>query len=135
MITASFLVKHLLIDWQRGAQWFWDTLIDADYGNNGQNWQWIAGTGLDSQPFYRIMAPAVQAEKFAAADYIRQWVPELRDLPQELIYKPSQVPRGTYPDPIVDHRQARQRALDTLRAFADTRTVGKDALREHGAAN
>jgi deoxyribodipyrimidine photo-lyase len=118
MITASFLVKHLLIDWRRGAEWFWDTLIDADYGNNGQNWQWIAGTGIDSQPFHRIMAPIVQAEKFAAADYIRQWVPELEGLTGGLIHKPSQVPSATYPNPIVDHGQARLRAISTLRAFS-----------------
>lgn len=80
MITASFLVKHLLIDWREGVHWFWDTLVDADYGNNGQNWQWVAGTGVDSQPFTRIMAPTLQSKKFAAANYIRRWVPELSAL-------------------------------------------------------
>ena len=77
MLAASFLVKHLLIDWRRGARWFWDTLVDADYGNNSVNWQWIAGTGVDSNPFGRIMAPLSQSVKFDAADYIRRWVPEL----------------------------------------------------------
>ncbi len=67
MIAASFLTKHLLIDWRRGERWFWDTLVDADYGNNSLNWQWIAGTGTDSQLFSRIMAPLVQSPKFAAA--------------------------------------------------------------------
>jgi deoxyribodipyrimidine photo-lyase len=80
MIVASFLVKHLLIDWREGGRWFWDTLVDADYGNNSVNWQWIAGTGFDSNHFSRIMAPLTQSSKFDAAGYIRQWVPELSGL-------------------------------------------------------
>ena len=71
MITASFLIKHLLIDWREGERWFWDTLVDADYGNNSVNWQWVAGTGIDANMFIRIMAPLTQSEKFDAADYIR----------------------------------------------------------------
>jgi deoxyribodipyrimidine photo-lyase len=121
MITASFLVKHLLIDWRKGTQWFWDTLVDADYGNNGQNWQWIAGTGLDSQPFNRIMAPTVQSNKFAAADYIRRWVPELRDLSDEAIHEPGKLRPASYPEPIIDHRFARQRALAVLEEFTRAR--------------
>ena len=117
MIAASFLVKHLLIDWRRGVEWFWDTLVDADYGNNGQNWQWIAGTGVDSQPFNRIMAPTVQSRKFAAADYIRRWVPELGGLSDEAIHDPGEERPGSYPAPIIDHRAARERALQTLSAF------------------
>ena len=77
---GSFLIKHLLIDWRGGEEWFWDTLVDADYGSNSVNWQWIAGTGVDSNMFVRIMAPLVQSEKFDAADYIRTWVPELAAL-------------------------------------------------------
>ena len=121
MITASFLVKHLLIDWRRGAEWFWDTLVDADYGNNGQNWQWIAGTGVDSQPFNRIMAPTVQSRKFAAADYIRRWVPELGALGDEAIHEPGDDRPPSYPQPLVEHRAARERALEALRSFADSR--------------
>ncbi len=117
MITASFLVKHLLVDWRRGARWFWDTLLDADYGNNGQNWQWIAGTGVDSQPFNRIMAPTVQSQKFAAADYIRRWVPELRALPDGCIHEPGAQRPPDYPQPIIGHREARQRALTALSGF------------------
>jgi deoxyribodipyrimidine photo-lyase len=109
LITASFLVKHLLIDWRRGARWFWDTLVDADYANNSQNWQWIAGTGFDSQPFYRIMAPLLQSEKFGAADYIRRWVPELAHLSDQDIHDPAE--RGGYPAPLIGHKEARQRAM------------------------
>ncbi|HEY8591621.1 MAG TPA: deoxyribodipyrimidine photo-lyase [Sphingomicrobium sp.] len=113
MIAASFLVKHLLIDWRRGAQWFWDTLVDADYGNNSLNWQWIAGTGTDSQPFSRIMAPLTQSRKFAAADYIRRWVPELAHLSDDEIHDPTD--RSGYAEPLIGHREARQRALARAR--------------------
>ncbi len=75
MIAASFLIKHLLIDWRHGERWFWDTLVDADYANNGVNWQWTAGSGADANMFVRIMAPLSQSEKFDAGDYIREWVP------------------------------------------------------------
>ncbi len=125
MISASFLVKHLLIDWRRGADWFWDTLVDADYGNNSQNWQWVAGTGLDSQPFYRIMAPTAQAEKFAAGDYIRRWVPELAKLDDESILNPSGLSIASYPQPIVEHRQARDRALAAHRGFVDAKATSR----------
>jgi deoxyribodipyrimidine photo-lyase len=118
MIAASFLVKHLLIDWRKGALWFWDTLVDADYGNNGQNWQWIAGTGIDSQPFNRIMAPTLQSRKFAAADYIRSWVPELRGLTDDAVHEPGGSRPADYPEPIVDHRFARHRALEAFAKFA-----------------
>lgn len=118
MIAASFLVKHLLIDWREGERWFWDTLVDADYGNNSVNWQWVAGTGTDSNMFGRIMAPLAQSEKFAAGDYIRQWVPELRDLPDGAIHDPDAAgcrPDG-YPPKIIGHREARERALAAGRA-------------------
>ena len=123
MITASFLVKHLLIDWREGTKWFWDTLVDADYGNNAQNWQWIAGTGIDSQPFNRIMAPTVQSRKFGAAEYIRQWVPELRTLGDVAIHDPEKLRPAGYTEPLVDHRFARQRALAALEAFTQTRAA------------
>lgn len=113
MITASFLIKHLLIDWRHGEQWFWDTLVDADYASNAVNWQWTAGSGVDSNMFVRIMAPLTQSEKFDAGKYIRQWVPELAGLddpyihdPEEYAMRPSQ-----YPGKIIGHRDGRERAL------------------------
>jgi deoxyribodipyrimidine photo-lyase len=113
MIAASFLIKHLLIDWRRGEQWFWDTLLDADYGSNAVNWQWVAGTGVDSNPFGRIMAPLVQSRKFDAGNYIRRWVPELADVQGEAIHDPhgSGLSPRDYPPPIIGHREARERAL------------------------
>jgi deoxyribodipyrimidine photo-lyase len=113
MIAASFLVKHLLIDWRHGERWFWDTLVDADYASNGVNWQWVAGTGVDSNMFPRIMAPLVQSEKFDAAGYIRRWVPELAGLPEDMIHDPEGLLRpSAYPEKIIGHRQARERALE-----------------------
>ncbi|GAC1577289.1 MAG: deoxyribodipyrimidine photo-lyase [Sphingomicrobium sp.] len=109
MVTASFLVKHLLIDWRRGAAWFWNTLVDADLGSNSLNWQWIAGTGTDSAPFARIMAPLVQSSKFGAASYIRRWVPELSHLSDGDIHDP--IDRRYYPKALISHREARERAL------------------------
>ncbi|MBY8820977.1 cryptochrome/photolyase family protein [Sphingomonas colocasiae] len=113
MITASFLVKHLLIDWRRGERWFWDTLLDADLGNNAVNWQWVAGTGTDSNMFGRIMAPLVQSAKFDAGDYIREWVPQLRHLDDDVIHDPESagISLEDYPAKIVGHREGRERAL------------------------
>ena len=113
MIVASFLVKHLLHDWRDGERWFWHTLIDADYGNNSVNWQWIAGSGVDASVWSRIMAPLVQSEKFDAGGYIRRWVPELRDVPDAAIHDPEEAgcrPKD-YPRKIIGHREARERAL------------------------
>lgn len=115
MIAASFLVKHLLIDWTRGEQWYWDCLVDADYGNNGTNWQWISGTGVDSNMFVRIMAPLTQSVKFDAAGYIREYVPELADLSDSDIHDPPDDRRGDYPSPIIGHKAARERALAAYR--------------------
>ena len=116
MIAASFLIKHLLIDWRHGEQWFWDCLVDADYGNNGVNWQWVAGTGVDSNMFPRIMAPLSQSEKFDAGDYIREFVPELADLLDDQIHDPDDKRRpGDYPAKIIGHREARERALSAYR--------------------
>ena len=119
MITASFLIKHLLIDWREGERWFWDCLVDADYGNNAVNWQWVAGTGVDSNMFSRIMAPLTQSEKFEAADYIRHWIPELKRLPNEIIHDPEEhgCRPDTYPAKIIGHREARERALAASRAL------------------
>jgi len=113
MITASFLIKHLLIDWRHGAKWFWDTLVDADYANNSVNWQWVAGSGVDANLFTRIMAPLTQSEKFDAADYIREWVPELAKLDDKAIHDPEAAgvrPRD-YPAKLIGHREGRERAL------------------------
>ena len=113
MIAASFLIKHLLIDWREGERWFWDCLVDADYGNNSVNWQWVAGTGVASNMFGRIMAPLTQSAKFDAGDYIREWVPELRDVPDAAIHDPDAAGcrPNDYPEKIIGHREARERAL------------------------
>ena len=113
MITASFLIKHLLIDWREGEKWFWDTLVDADYGSNSVNWQWTAGSGVDSNMFVRLMAPLSQSEKFDAARYIREWVPELAELREPNIHDPEEYggrPKN-YPRKIIGHKAARERAL------------------------
>ncbi len=135
MIVASFLAKDLLLPWQLGARWFWDTLVDADLANNTLGWQWTAGCGADAAPFFRVFHPVRQGEKFdPAGNYIRRWVPELGKLPAQWIHKPweapqevleaAQVARGTpYQRPIVDHAKARARALA---AFAGIRDSGKD---------
>ncbi|NBC35933.1 deoxyribodipyrimidine photo-lyase [Novosphingobium sp. FSY-8] len=113
MIAASFLIKHLLIDWRAGERWFWDTLLDADYAQNAVNWQWSAGSGVDANLFVRIMAPLVQSEKFDAGAYIRRWVPELAGLGDDQIHDPDPLTRRRcgYPMPIVGHREGRERAL------------------------
>jgi len=121
MITASFLIKHLLIDWRHGEQWFWDTLVDADYASNATNWQWTAGTGVDSNMFVRIMAPLSQSEKFDCADYIRRYVPELADLDEPALHDPEALGRlpKTYPAKIIGHREARERALAAYKVMKD----------------
>ena len=118
MITASFLTKHLLIDWRAGERWFWDCLVDADYGNNSVNWQWVAGTGTDANMFGRIMAPLGQSEKFDAGAYIREWVPELHDVPDEAIHDPDAAGcrPDAYPPKMIGHREGRERALAAGRA-------------------
>ena len=121
MITASFLIKHLLIDWRKGEQWFWDTLVDADYGSNSTNWQWTAGSGVDSNMFVRIMAPLSQSEKFDCADYIRRYVPELASLDEPHIHDPEEfgrLPKG-YPSKIIAHKEARERALAAYRTMKE----------------
>ena len=132
MVAASFLVKHLLIDWRAGEQWFWDTLVDADAGSNPANWQWVAGCGADAAPYFRVFNPILQGEKFDPdGAYVRRWVPELAALPANLIHQPwSATPlelKGagvdlgkTYPAPIVDHRIGRERAL---KAYAKVRAA------------
>jgi deoxyribodipyrimidine photo-lyase len=99
MVVASFLIKNLLVDWRVGEQWFWDTLVDADEANNPGNWQWVAGSGADAAPYFRVFNPELQADKFDGhRDYIRHWVPE--------------VDSADYPEPLVDLKASRRRALD-----------------------
>lgn len=114
MIAASFLIKHLLIDWREGEKWFWDTLVDADFGSNSVNWQWSAGSGVDANMFVRIMAPLTQSEKFNTGDYIRKWVPELRDLDDPYVHDPEEhgCKPARYPAKIIAHKAGRVRALD-----------------------
>ncbi|HSG33047.1 MAG TPA: deoxyribodipyrimidine photo-lyase [Sphingomonadaceae bacterium] len=121
MIAASFLVKHLLIDWRHGERWFWDTLVDADYASNGTNWQWVAGSGIDANMFVRIMAPLSQSEKFDAAGYIRQWVPELAELDDLYVHDPEAHGRlpEDYPSKIIGHREGRERALLAWKMLKD----------------
>jgi len=110
MVAASFLAKHLLLPWQAGEAWFWDTLVDADPASNPMNWQWVAGCGVDAAPYFRIFNPALQARQFdPGGDYVRRWVPELRALPGRALPAPGEVP--DYPPPIVEHRAGRRRAL------------------------
>ena len=123
MIAASFLVKDLLVDWRRGEAWFWDTLVDADLANNVCNWQWVAGSGADAAPFFRIFNPTLQGAKFdARGHYVRRWVPELAALSDTDLHEPWKADPAvlkragvvlgtTYPKPIVDHAAARYRAL------------------------
>ena len=135
MIVASFLVKDLLIPWQRGEEWFWDTLVDADPAQNGGNWQWVAGCGTDAAPFFRVFNPVLQGEKFdPKGAYVRDWVPELAKLPDGLIHqpwtaKPAQLTEagvrlgGAYPLPIVDHAKARRAALDAYQRISGKRSA------------
>ena len=127
MIAASFLVKHLLIPWQDGAAWFWDTLVDANLANNSVSWQWVAGCGVDAAPFFRIFNPVLQGRKFDPdGGYVRRWIPELANLPNKHIQQPWTTPKyllensgislgNNYPHPIVDHLAARHRALNMFR--------------------
>ena len=130
LITASFLTKDLLLPWQDGARYFWDTLCGGDLANNTMGWQWSAGSGADAQPFFRVFNPTGQGERFdAQGDYIRRWVPELAGLSAKWIHRPHEAPPAvlaaagvrlgtTYPRPIVDHAARRVEALAALKATA-----------------
>ncbi len=126
MVVASFLVKNLLVPWQEGARWFWDTLVDADLANNTMGWQWTAGCGADAAPYFRIFNPVSQGNKFdPEGDYVRQWVPELENLSNKYLFEPWAAPPEeleqsgitlgkTYPMPIVSLSESRHRALEAL---------------------
>jgi deoxyribodipyrimidine photo-lyase len=138
MIAASFLIKHLLQPWQDGEAWFWDTLVDADLANNAASWQWVAGSGADAAPYFRIFNPVVQGKTFDPdGAYVRRWVPELARLPTEAIHAPWQAAPGvlaaanvelgvTYPAPIVEHGAARQAAMAAFASLKGPR-VGRSA--------
>lgn len=138
MIIASFLVKHLLIDWRSGEAWFHDALVDADLASNVQNWQWIAGSGADASPYFRIFNPITQGRKFDAdGRYVRRWIPELSRVPDRWLHAPWTAPPEVlrdarvrlgvdYPPPIVDHDLARKRALDALATVVAARGVEGD---------
>ncbi len=132
MVVGSFLVKNLLIDWRDGERWFWDTLLDADMASNSSGWQWVAGSGADASPFFRIFNPILQGEKFDKdGTYVKRYCPELSKLPNKFIHKPWEAPAeilracgielgSTYPKPIVDLKATRTRALD---AFAHLKSI------------
>ena len=146
MIVASFLTKHLLVDWRIGEEWFWDSLVDADPASNPSNWQWVAGSGADAQPYFRIFNPVLQGEKFDPdGTYVRKFIPEIAALPDRFIHKPwtatdralasAGIDLGkTYPWPMVDHKAARTRALE---AFSQMRrqSAKTEPERSHTAAD
>jgi deoxyribodipyrimidine photo-lyase len=120
MIAASFLVKHLLIPWQAGQAWFWDTLLDADLASNAASWQWVAGCGADAAPYFRIFNPVLQGEKFDPdGAYVRAWVPELAALPARWIHRPWEAPTPprAYPPPCIALAAGRARALAAFAAL------------------
>jgi deoxyribodipyrimidine photo-lyase len=129
MIVASFLCKDLRLPWQAGARWFWDTLLDANLPANSLNWQWSAGCGADAAPYFRIFNPVSQGEKFDPhGAYVRRWVPELAALPDRWLHRPWEAPPLVllnagiqlgqhYPEPIVDHQQARHEALQAFQVI------------------
>jgi deoxyribodipyrimidine photo-lyase len=129
MIVGSFLVKHLLLPWQDGEAWFWDTLVDADLAVNAFSWQWIGGCGADAAPYFRIFNPITQGEKFdGEGEYVRKFIPEIADLPNKYLFSPWEAPSDvledakvelgkTYPKPIVAHKAARERALDAFKSL------------------
>ncbi|WGW12844.1 deoxyribodipyrimidine photo-lyase [Saxibacter everestensis] len=127
MITASFLTKNLLVDWRAGEQWFWDTLVDADAANNPANWQWVAGSGADAAPYFRIFNPVTQSIKFdSAGRYLRRFLPELTGLDDAAIHRPWTDSKRApdYPEPIVDLAESRQRALAAYAKVKNRGTAG-----------
>lgn len=133
MVVGSFLVKHLLLHWSHGERWFWDTLVDADPANNAASWQWIAGSGADAAPYFRIFNPTIQGETYdPAGNYVRRYVPEIAALPDKFVHRPWAAPHPimaaagisygqTYPRPIVEHDGARARALAAFKTISEGR--------------
>jgi deoxyribodipyrimidine photo-lyase len=121
MIVASLLIKHLGIHWKHGEEWFWDTLVDAGLSSNAANWQWVAGSGADAAPFFRIFNPVLQGEKFdPRGDYVRRFVPELKAVPDKYVHHPwdAPMPPKDYPPPAVDLAEGRMRALEGFKAIS-----------------
>ncbi len=137
MVVASFLVKHLLLPWQEGEAWFWDTLVDADLAANAASWQWVAGCGADAAPYFRVFNPVLQGRKFDAdGAYVRRWVPELAPLPDADLHAPWEAPAmvlqqagvrlgETYPLPLVDLAAGRNRALAALQSITTRATASR----------
>lgn len=127
MIVASYLIKNLLIPWQSGEQWFRDTLVDADFASNTMGWQWCAGSGADAAPFFRVFNPVLQGEKFdKSGEYVRRWVPEIAGIADKYLHKPWELDSETrqslsYPEPLVDLKSTRQRALDAFSSIKGTK--------------
>ena len=128
MVVASVLVKYLQQDWMAGAQWFWDTLLDADLANNSMGWQWSAGCGADAAPYFRVMNPVLQSQKFdSKGEYLRRWLPELSEVPDKYVHAPWEMPEllalqylsadSIYLNPIVTPKQGRSAALSALEQF------------------
>ncbi|CAH0990987.1 Deoxyribodipyrimidine photo-lyase [Sinobacterium norvegicum] len=144
MVVGSFLVKNLLIDWRHGERWFWDTLVDADMASNAASWQWVAGSGADASPYFRIFNPVLQGERFDTdGDYVKQYCPELQQLPKKYIHKPWQAPAEVlaacgielgrnYPQPMVDLKVTRQRALEAFAQVKSTTNLSPDQLQQQG---
>ena len=125
MVVGSFLVKNLSIDWRLGEKWFWDCLVDADYASNIASWQWVAGTGADAAPYFRIFNPILQGQKFDPIGiYTNKYIPELKEIPLQLLQKPWESKnKFDYPSPIIDYKESREKALlkyQSIRSFDST---------------
>lgn len=137
MVVGSFLVKNLMIHWLAGAKWFWDCLVDADLANNSAGWQWVAGTGADAAPYFRVFNPVTQGQKFdPTGEYTRHWIPELAGLPNKYLFNPWEAPSAilqdagvvlgkTYPRPVVDLKASRVRALNTFSELKNLPSITK----------
>lgn len=142
MVVGSFLVKNLLLHWSKGERWFWNTLLDADLAANCASWQWVAGTGADAAPYFRIFNPLLQGQRFdPKGHYVRKYCPELSKVPDKFIHNPWDAPQAileyanvtlgeNYPKPIVDLKASRLRALDAFAQAKETYAQAKEALVE-----